>query len=538
MRRASPRTELVAVLFTDIVASTEIAREVGDRGWASLVGAHHRIVRAGLRRHGGRELDTAGDGFFAVFPRPAEAVRSAVEISNGVRGLGLEIRAGIHLGEAEVMGSKVGGAAVNTAARIMSLAGAGEVLVSRTVRDAIAGKGIGFEDRGVHPLKGLEGEYQVFAVTEVDGEARAAALDADEARDRRRAHAPEPAFPGGRPRPAIVVGSIAGLLVVAGAIALAASRSSGPGSAGGASTSPSGSAATPLGSVVEIDPVALSVERTVPGPNLNIPGGSFIPQVAVGEGGIWIYDANGLPRIDPVTGAIETPPPPHSIGFGTTPEVAVGLGDLVMTDGGNLQTVSVGAISKVDPATGRRHTVTFPGTTEPTGLEIGGRWIWESFTGGTLIRIDPRTLRGTRFELGSSIDVLAVSDEAVWVGNSVASTVQRVDPVTGTVSDPIQLTGSVDALTAEGERVWVIDGGSGTVTAVDESRTGQPVRIGEDPTDIVTAFGAIWITDGGGKLWRVDPLTGETSTIEVGSPLASVAVDRHDGTLWVLVSTH
>src|ERR671937_3188871 len=165
---------------------------------------------------------------------------------------------------------------------------------------------------------------------------------------------------------------LAGLLVVAGAIALAASRSSGPGSAGGASTSPSGSAATPLGSVVEIDPVALSVERTVPGPNLNIPGGSFIPQVAVGEGGIWIYDANGLTRIDPVTGAIGTPTPPHSIGFGTTPEVAVGLGDLVMTDGGNLQTVTVGAISKVDPATGRRHTVTFPSTTAPTGLGIGG----------------------------------------------------------------------------------------------------------------------------------------------------------------------
>jgi streptogramin lyase len=93
-------------------------------------------------------------------------------------------------------------------------------------------------------------------------------------------------------------------------------------------------------------------------------------------------------------------------------------------------------------------------------------------------------------------------------------------------------------VTAEAERVWVIDGGSGTVTPVDESRIGQPVRIGEDPTDIVTAFGAIWITDGGGKLWRVDPLTGETSTIDVGSPLASVEVDRHDGTLWVLVSTH
>ena len=154
MRRATPSTQLVTVLFTDIVSSTDIAREVGDRRWRALVAAHHWIVRQALKRHQGKELDTAGDGFFATFPRPAEAIRCACEVSESVREFGLEIRAGLHLGEAEVMGPKVGGLAVNTGARIMGLGKAGEVLVSATVRDAVAGKDIGFADHGVHQLKG------------------------------------------------------------------------------------------------------------------------------------------------------------------------------------------------------------------------------------------------------------------------------------------------------------------------------------------------------------------------------------------------
>ena len=215
MRRGAP-TQLVTVLFTDIVSSTEIAREVGDRGWRDLVAAHHRIVRRELKRSHGREQDTAGDGFFAVFARPAEAIRCAVEISDGVRELGLEIRAGLHLGEAEVMGPKVGGVAVNTAARIMALGKAGEVLVSATARDAVAGKGIVFVSHGAHQLKGLDGEYHVYDVVSVDGMARGMPLDAAEARTRRSQLPPEPE--DRRRRRALVVGLVAALAVVAGVI--------------------------------------------------------------------------------------------------------------------------------------------------------------------------------------------------------------------------------------------------------------------------------------------------------------------------------
>ena len=185
MPRGDRASQLVTVLFTDIVSSTEIAREVGDRAWRDLVAAHHRVVRRELKRFGGRELDTAGDGFFATFARPADGVRCAVAIAEGVRELGLEIRAGLHLGEAEVMGPKVGGVAVNTAARIMALGNAGEVLVSATVRDAAAGKRIDFVDHGAHQLKGLDGEYHVFDVVGIDGAARGLPLDAAEARERR-----------------------------------------------------------------------------------------------------------------------------------------------------------------------------------------------------------------------------------------------------------------------------------------------------------------------------------------------------------------
>jgi class 3 adenylate cyclase len=148
---------LVTVLFTDIVGSTEIAAELGDKRWRDLVRRHHAIVRRELKRFRGRELDTAGDGFFARFDRPADAIRCACAISDGVRELGIEIRAGIHVGEAEVLERKVGGIAVNVAARVMGVAKGGEVLVSSTLRDAVAGSGFAFADHGTHRLKGIEG---------------------------------------------------------------------------------------------------------------------------------------------------------------------------------------------------------------------------------------------------------------------------------------------------------------------------------------------------------------------------------------------
>jgi class 3 adenylate cyclase/pimeloyl-ACP methyl ester carboxylesterase len=161
-----PDTLLATVLFTDIVGSTAKAAELGDRSWRDLVARHHALVRAQLDRYRGRELDTAGDGFFATFDGPIRAIRCAVAVRAAVRDLGLEIRAGLHTGECELIGEKPGGIAVNIGARVAAAAQSGEVLVSQTVKDLVAGAGIAFEDRGVASLKGVPGEWRLYAVAD------------------------------------------------------------------------------------------------------------------------------------------------------------------------------------------------------------------------------------------------------------------------------------------------------------------------------------------------------------------------------------
>ena len=158
-----PDRVLSTVLFTDIVDSTAHMAELGDSNWRKLVEQHHALVRRELSRARGREVDTAGDGFFASFDGPARAVRCARSIVEGVRELGIDVRSGLHTGECELVDGKIGGIAVNTGARVASYAGPGEVLVSSTVKDLVAGSGLEFEDRGVHELKGIPGEWRLYA---------------------------------------------------------------------------------------------------------------------------------------------------------------------------------------------------------------------------------------------------------------------------------------------------------------------------------------------------------------------------------------
>jgi len=155
---------LATVLFTDIVAATEKAASLGDRRWRDLLDNHHALVRRELARYRGREIDTAGDSFLATFDGPARAVRCACAISEGVRSLGTEVRAGLHTGECEVMGEKLGGISVHIGARVAALANPGEVLVSSTVKDLVAGSGLSFRERGSEQLKGVPGEWRLFAV--------------------------------------------------------------------------------------------------------------------------------------------------------------------------------------------------------------------------------------------------------------------------------------------------------------------------------------------------------------------------------------
>jgi pimeloyl-ACP methyl ester carboxylesterase len=155
---------LATVLFTDIVGSTELAADLGDRRWRVLLEQHHTLVRRELSRFRGSELDTAGDGFLATFDGPARAVACAVSIRDGARSLGLQIRFGLHTGELELAGPEIRGIAVHTGARVAAMAGPGEVLASSTVKDLVAGSGLEFEERGTHELKGVPGEWRLYAV--------------------------------------------------------------------------------------------------------------------------------------------------------------------------------------------------------------------------------------------------------------------------------------------------------------------------------------------------------------------------------------
>jgi class 3 adenylate cyclase len=155
---------LATVLFTDIVDSTRRAAEIGDRDWHALLDAHDAVIRAQLDRFRGREVNTSGDGFLATFDGPQRAIRCAMAIHDAVQALGIHVRAGLHTGECELRGDDIGGIAVHIGARVSALAGPDDVLVSSTLRDLVIGSGLEFEERGTHELKGVPGEWRLFAV--------------------------------------------------------------------------------------------------------------------------------------------------------------------------------------------------------------------------------------------------------------------------------------------------------------------------------------------------------------------------------------
>ena len=163
-RQAEPDRVLATVLFGDIVSSSEKAASLGDRAWRELLERHHQLVRRELARFLGQEVDTAGDGFFASFDGPARAIRCGCAIAEAIPELGLRVRVGLHTGECELVDGKVAGIAVHTGARVAAHAEPGEVLVSSTVKDLVAGSGIAFRERGTHELKGIPGEWRLYAV--------------------------------------------------------------------------------------------------------------------------------------------------------------------------------------------------------------------------------------------------------------------------------------------------------------------------------------------------------------------------------------
>ncbi len=509
--RGGPERFLTTVLMTDIVGSTEHASELGDRAWRDLIAQHHTLVRAALRRHGGRELDTAGDGFFAVFDAPAQAVDCALEIVAEVHELGIEVRVGIHVGEVEQAGKKVGGISVPIASRIMAGAEPGEVLVSSTVRDLATGSGLTFDDRGVRELKGVPGEWHVFAVARVvtDGDEDAQS----EARERRAAavrRAQDRPIWQRRPR-----------LVAAGAVGLAIVLAT----AGLWIWKPWQS--PPLAGV-EADSIG------VIDPDRN----QFTGEIRVGTqpGGIvvdgayaWVTNtgANSVSQIDVATRDVIN----RTIPVGRAPKgIAVAHGSAWVANSGER------TVSRIDIDSSRVVGAPIEVGNGPTAIVSNGDTLWvANATDSTVVSIDAATgVIGERVGVGAAPIALAVDDAGLWLASEDAASVSHLDPITGVAAKaPIQLSARPTALALDGQAVWVTSV-DGTVTRIDRStgRITASIPVGASLSGIALSGTSIWTGDQNGIVYQIEAtnLSSPPQRISTNTAVASMAIVDND--LW------
>jgi class 3 adenylate cyclase/streptogramin lyase len=521
MQRRTAGQRLGAVLFTDIVGSTAIAAEMGNTRWVELVARHHRIVRRQIGRFGGREIDTAGDGFFVTFERPADAIRCAVATSTEVRDLGIEIRAGVSFGEFEVAGRKPGGLVVNTAARVMSVGGPGEVLVPSSVREIVSGGGFTFAEHGVHRLKGFEEEFHLFSVTGVDGKEVAPPLEVEEAVERRR-----DIFPGKARRSALIAGLGTGVLAIAAVAWLVF---------GGEAEAPRTAPGPLRYSVVGIDPETGGILSTI---FLGSAGQAdetltFVdhPLVA-GEGGVWVLRPPRLLHIDPLHGDVR--PDGADVGLATSQTAAVGFEAAWVLSDRTLYRVHPGT-DAIEPFL----VLPLAPGIATYALALGDH-VWVADSDGTLIRMDPATEARRQAETGLSVGGMTTTRNALWVVDIVSSELTQMDPESlRQVGAPIAIPGNVDQVAGVKDEtdIWVLDHRAGTVTHVDASsrRVGRPVRVGEDPADIGVGLGAVWVADHGGSLYRVDDVTLDVQEFPIGADVLAVAVDEVADTVWIYV---
>ena len=518
----SHETGLRAVVFTDVVGSTELAREMGDVRWSRLLEAQRRVIRRLLRAGGGREVDTAGDGFFAVFDRPADAVRCAFAACGEVQELGLDIRAGVHFGEVETAGTEVHGIVVHTGARVMGHAGAAEVLVTATVKDLVAGAKFDLRERGTVELKGVPGTWTLYDVMAVEDQLRPAPIEgATVASERRDRAAAAPAGPGRGRRWLVPAAVVAVLLVGIGVFAV---------------TRPEPTHVPAAGTVVRISDGAFDE----PVPLASVPTG-----IAWGEGRLWVADQDGqIYWLDPETGES------GSRGAAGVPTgVAVGDGAVWVTNGFGVGDGPDGGVSRVDPVGESLE----PAFATPTGSEAiawgaDRVWVADSATGDLSV-YDPATRDVEPVPLTSGAGATArperiavsPSGDAVWVGDAASGRVFRVDAGSTDTVETFTVTTPVTGLAVSRDGVWLSGGAEDRVTLLDPE-TGAVVTsldVAEDgcnqPGAVAVGADGVWIACASSRtLLRIDPGTRTVvGSLALGGAPAALTVA--DGSVWVAV---
>jgi class 3 adenylate cyclase len=515
MNKASQKRFLASVMFTDIVGSTDLAVELGDRLWRELLARHHQVIRRELKRFGGREIDTAGDGFFATFDAPESAIRCACAAGDETKDLGIEIRAGIHVGQCEHMGAKVGGIAVHTAARVLAMAGPAEVWVSGTTKELVGGSGIAFEDRGTHELKGVPGDWRLFSVSELDHRARAGPLDEAEARARRDSI--EIRTFGSKRRillGAFVTAALAGAVAAFLILRPPATVVPGPDSVAAIDTSSHGFVSTAR---VGSDPIG----------------------VAVGEGSVWVVN-DGDSTITRVTG---TDPPvvsaPESIG-GRPTGVAAGEGSAWATTGYGTAG-GPPSLVRYATATDRAGAV----QTLPSGvgaIAVGSGFLWVADrVHGTVIPVDPKTfVRQPSIHVGEqpvAISVTAGPSPTVWVANKLTKNVSLIKDVRGPATQ-FDLEAIPTAIAADAQGVWVATEGDQVIHLDPSGVRIKTIPVPAGPVSIAIASDGVWVACSSARsVVRIDPATNTVvDTLAVDGSPAAIAAEA-TGDVWVAIGS-
>ncbi|MFN2389312.1 MAG: adenylate/guanylate cyclase domain-containing protein [Actinomycetota bacterium] len=481
-RTSAPDRVLATVMFTDIVGSTQRAAELGDRRWRDLLARHHAIVRAELRRFGGREIDTAGDGFFATFERPARAVECAAAIRSRVAPLGLEIRAAIHMGECEVMGSKLGGITVHATARVLTLAEPGQILVTGTIRDLTAGSDVLYEERGTHELKGVPGEWRVLSVE------RMAREDIEE-----EVAAAEPADRAARRRPMTILGVAAALIaaVVAGVV-IANGRSS--------------KVRVTANSVVRFDPATNEVAAAA---SIKNPTSLSLAE----DGVVWVGTGdNTLHAIDPDDGTIAKtiglPGPPTSI--------ANAPGSVWVTFGFGAQGLGDETLQRLSTATDSfEDRIALGHGVDAIAADDESAWVLDE-VGERTARVDPDV--GTivsRARTGEAPKDLVLAENALWIVNSLGSSVWQLDPVSLKRMGEVALTVRPSDVAYGFDRIWAASELDQKVAVIDAKDLSIIATVGLDQRPVAIGVGddAVWVIGERGRLSRIDPHSLKEDTV-------------------------
>ncbi len=538
MVRNRANRRLATVLFVDIVDSTGIASQTGDRRWRELLMAFRRVVRRQLRSHGGHEEDTAGDGFFATFARPAGAVTAAAGIVAKVQALGIDVRCGVHTGELQRIDGHLGGVAAHIGARVMALAGPAEILVTGTVHDLAVGGGISFLPSGDTELRGVPGRWALHRVIDVEGALVPSALEPEEAR-RRRGTA-DHGLPRWPPLPRRRIFGVAVMAALAlgglGAVIITLPRDA-PSLAGGPSSSPY---LPPT--MLKIDSVTNEVVAEIHDRYLRTDPDA--PAWIV-DGTLWQETITELVRRDIDTGqvldVIDKPANTTytlfgfgSIWFAVEDDVVGGRWDL----------------HRVDPVSGRTLAVI---DIEPSVRDIafGRDAIYVLSREGEILEIDPREnglVDTDRLPIDTIPDALASIGRTLWICECDEGRILQWDPNEDVEIRTVEFAqrgfimrdqreASQGTVSVDEDTVWLLDWEGGTITPVDTAtgEAGQPVGIPQNSYWHDFGIDSIWITASTDIYrLRLDTMRAEVIPLPEGVDAGGIAVDESSGAVWVV----